>query len=85
MRSWTRVRRKGAFGAHAQAFVLFSTVETRHCDAYPNRCVYISDTYQCARCLEVVPEVYPYRGTPPFDYSRIHCSIEIELNSFDAM
>ena len=36
MRSGTRARRNGAFGARAQGFYIFD-YRTRHFDTYPNR------------------------------------------------
>ena len=63
MHSQMRVRRNGAFGAHAQGFKLWKQgILIR----ITNRFRYISDTYQCAPglCLEAVPEGYP-SAVPP--------------------
>ena len=73
VRSWTRVRRNDAFGAHAQDFLCL-TVETRHFDTYSEQFGYISDTYQCAlaSCLEAVPQWCPPPQYPPYDYSSLY-------------
>ena len=75
MRSWTRIRRNGGFGARAQAFS-----KIRHCRNkafwYVSKPVWIHLRYVSIRTCVVfgsgsrtIPRL---RGIPPYDYSDVH-------------
>ena len=71
--AFTRVKRKGAFGASAQGFSIFDC-RTRHSDTYQNQFGDISDTYQCAPalCLERFPTGTRLRGYGHSRFCRVN-------------